>query len=53
MNAAPQISVIVPSYNKAHVLPETLEALNRQSVDVEKFEVIVVDDRYNDDTVKS
>ena len=46
---APAISVIIPAYNGAAVIGETLASLWAQSFS--DFEVIVVDDRSSDDTV--
>jgi glycosyltransferase involved in cell wall biosynthesis len=48
----PQFSVIVPTYNRAVVLRECLQALDRQSLDPAEFEVIVVDDGSNDETAR-
>ena len=46
----PMFSVIIPTYNRKGVLTQCLEALARQSVAPETFEVIVVDDGSTDDT---
>ena len=46
----PPFSVIIPSYNREAVLKECLDALARQSVRPEIFEVIVVDDGSADGT---
>ncbi len=43
-------SVIVPAYNAARTLPQTLEALQRQTLPRDVYEVIVVDDGSTDDT---
>jgi glycosyltransferase involved in cell wall biosynthesis len=43
-------SVIVPTYNRSHLLGYTLEALTRQDLPAEQFEVIVADDGSTDDT---
>ncbi len=48
--AAPDFSVIVPTYNRADILRECLEALERQTMAPERFEVIVVDDGSSDAT---
>ena len=45
-----EFSVIVPTYNRADILRECLEALERQTVAPEHFEVIVVDDGSSDGT---
>ena len=44
------ISVIVPAYNAARTLGACLEALERQTVPRERYEIIVVDDGSADDT---
>ncbi|MFZ0522019.1 MAG: glycosyltransferase [Candidatus Acidiferrales bacterium] len=46
----PVFSVIVPTYNRQRVLAECLDALARQSVAPDIFEVIVVDDGSSDET---
>ncbi len=43
-------SVIVPAYNAAQTIEECIEALLKQSVPREKYEVIVVDDGSTDGT---
>jgi len=47
-SVAPRFSVIVPTYNRADTIVDTLEALTRQTFD--DFEVVVVDDGSTDDT---
>ena len=47
---APTFSVIIPTYNRQEVLAECLDALGRQTVRPEMFEVIVVDDGSADAT---
>jgi glycosyltransferase involved in cell wall biosynthesis len=42
------ISIIVPSYNRAHLLPKTLTSL--QSQQIQNYEIIIVDDGSTDDT---
>jgi glycosyltransferase involved in cell wall biosynthesis len=44
MSKKPFISVIVPAYNQVEPLTNVLEAFNYQSIDFDKFEVILVDD---------
>jgi len=44
------ISVIIPTYNRADMLMKTLAALEKQTLPLSSFEVIVVDDGSTDDT---
>jgi glycosyltransferase involved in cell wall biosynthesis len=46
----PQVSVIVPTYNRCELLRQTLEALAAQRFDRDGFEVIVSDDGSSDGT---
>jgi glycosyltransferase involved in cell wall biosynthesis len=46
----PELSIVVPTYRRRDALPRTLDALGRQSVGAEAFEVIVVDDPVDDDS---
>lgn len=46
----PRLSVIIPTYNRADVLKTALEALERQSVGLDVFEIIVCDDGSTDHT---
>lgn len=45
-----EISVIIPTYNRANTLKNCLEILLNQDYPKEKFEIIVVDDGSRDDT---
>lgn len=45
-----KISVVIPTYNRSALLQKTLESLERQSLDRDAFEVVVVDDGSTDDT---
>jgi len=45
-------TVIIPTYNRAVLLDHTLAALTRQTLPVEDFEVIVVDDGSTDSTAE-
>lgn len=45
-------SVVVPTYNRAHLLKLTLQSLETQDVGTESFEVIVVDDGSSDHTAE-
>lgn len=47
---APAISVIIPTYNREDILLRCLEALARQSLPMDHFEVLVVDDGSTDGT---
>ncbi len=44
------IAVVVPAYNAAATLPDTLAALARQTYDAGRVNVVVVDDGSTDDT---
>ncbi|WP_340677481.1 glycosyltransferase [Paraglaciecola sp.] len=44
------ISVIIPTYNYQHILQKTLDSLVDQSLDKNRYEVIVVDDGSSDNT---
>lgn len=48
--AAPRISVVMATYGRAEIIPETLRRLNAQTLGDDAFEVIVVDDGSPDDT---
>ncbi|HMA32959.1 MAG TPA: glycosyltransferase family 2 protein, partial [Chloroflexia bacterium] len=50
LRARPRVSVIIPSYNGAALLPACLAALRAQTF--QDFEVLVVDDHSADDTVR-
>lgn len=47
-SAMGKLSIIIPTYNSAHFLPETLESILNQ--DYEDYELIVVDDGSTDNT---
>lgn len=44
------ISVIIPTFNRAHILKECLQALYQQDLPEKDYEVIVVDDGSKDET---
>ena len=44
----PTVSILTPTYNRAHVLHRAYDSLNRQKV--RDFEWVVVDDGSTDDT---
>lgn len=46
----PFFSVIIPAYNRAHILPKTIESVTSQTFD--SYEVIVVDDGSKDNTAE-
>lgn len=48
----PYLSVVIPTYNRINCLIQTLEALDKQSLSDEHFEIIVVDDGSIDETRK-
>lgn len=48
--AAPRVSVIIPTYNRCDLLEKTLSQLTRQRIPVSEFEVIVSDDGSSDAT---
>ncbi|MDQ7849524.1 MAG: glycosyltransferase family A protein [Armatimonadota bacterium] len=50
MVSAPTLSVIIPTYNRAELLPRVLENLVRQDLPPELYEVLVVDDGSTDET---
>jgi glycosyltransferase involved in cell wall biosynthesis len=45
---SPKVSILIPTYNYARYLPETIESVLEQ--DFEDYELIIVDDRSKDDT---
>lgn len=47
----PQISVVIPNYNGAALLPACLDSLRAQTLAADRFEVIVVDDASSDDSL--
>jgi glycosyltransferase involved in cell wall biosynthesis len=48
--AAPRISVVIPTYNRADLLCASLESLTRQTLPADDFEVVVVNDGSSDAT---
>lgn len=47
-----QLSIIVPCYNMEHYLPECLDSLFQQNLELSDFEVIIVNDESKDDTLQ-
>jgi glycosyltransferase involved in cell wall biosynthesis/MoaA/NifB/PqqE/SkfB family radical SAM enzyme len=47
-----EISVIIPTYNRAKSLGPCLEHLLKQTIDMDRYEIIVVDDGSSDDTAE-
>lgn len=50
LSATPELSVLLPTYNRADALSRTLSALEKQTVDMAVCEIIVVDDGSTDST---
>ena len=50
MNAHPEISVVICSYNRADYIIGAIESLNMQTLPKNKFEVLVVDNNSIDNT---
>lgn len=48
---SPEISVVIPTYNRIGHLVKTLDSLYRQSLPKDRFEVLVVDDGSTDATI--
>ena len=48
----PELSVVIPTYNRAQLLKENLRALFNQSLSRERFEIIVIDDGSGDGTAE-
>lgn len=46
----PQVSVIIPSYNYGHFLPDAIDSVLKQQEDGPELEIIVVDDGSADNT---
>jgi GT2 family glycosyltransferase len=52
VEAIPQVSVCVSTRNRAHLLPRLLAALEKQTLEADRFEVVVTDDASTDETAK-
>lgn len=46
----PEVSIIIPTFNRAHSLPQAVESVLQQ--DFKEVEVIIIDDASSDDTQK-
>lgn len=46
----PRLSIVIPTHNRAHILPRTLGSLARQTAPPEAYEVILVADGCQDET---
>lgn len=49
-NRSPEISVVVPTFNRAELLGQVVSCLEKQTLPPEQFEVIFVDDGSSDNT---
>ena len=47
---SPRISVVIPTFNRAGLLHASLDSLTRQTVPIDEFEVVVVNDGSSDAT---
>lgn len=47
----PEVSVVIPTYNRASIMTETMSSLLDQCLDKHCFEIIVNDDGSNDETL--
>lgn len=52
MNRVPVLSIVVPTHNRSALLARGLAALSQQTWAADEFEVVVVADACNDDTVE-
>lgn len=50
MSGQPEISVVIPTYNRADYVGKAIASLCAQTLDRDRFEVIVIDDGSKDDT---
>lgn len=52
-NRKPELTVVIPTYNRSTVLNRCLEALTGQTLSADLYEIIVADDGSSDDTRKT
>jgi glycosyltransferase involved in cell wall biosynthesis len=52
MRALPYVSVIIPTYNRAKMLPITLDSFLNQDYPRDRYEIIVANNNSTDDTQK-
>jgi glycosyltransferase involved in cell wall biosynthesis len=45
-----EVSALLTTYNRAHLLPRVLEGLSQQSLDASRFEILAIDDGSSDTT---
>ena len=50
LSNVPELSILIPTYNRSKTLQRTLEALEKQGVDFRRYEIVVVDDGSTDDS---
>lgn len=48
MSTAPLVSIVLPTYNRAHLLPRSIDSVLAQTY--AEWELVIVDDRSTDDT---
>jgi glycosyltransferase involved in cell wall biosynthesis len=53
MDALPFVSVIIPTYNRARMLPITLDSFLAQDYPQDRFEIIIADNNSTDETGKT
>jgi len=52
-NRKPELTVVIPTYNRSAVLKRCLDALTGQTLSADLYEIIVADDGSSDDTRKT
>jgi glycosyltransferase involved in cell wall biosynthesis len=51
IHGAPQLSVVIPTYSRVSILKQCLDHLANQKISMNLFEVLVIDDRSEDNTI--